>query len=426
MNVAAAQKRYTELLEKGFLGPSLKENPTLPSVGVTAARNAGVEVDDAGKMRCPDGTPGAGTFTDLQQSNCKVPNVSGRKGLDSQEIVEFKVGLFNTRTRLGRAGQAVGSYALPGDESKLRRPVRSAAARGLTPGGGGKLGPRLRGPRVYRCPPGFENGGRFTDSRLTTCGRRLFAPSAITSAAEIAGGPDGPGSTRLGRVASRVVGGTPGEGAGRLIEAGTPGNPVQISRNASIPQVGAPNESRRIQSLRKAESQLRSDPSKKFLIRRDGVALTPSVSMSALVRQKNNKDMEGGTIATFGSKSNFAKQELPVLLNSSAKSLAIVLPGSGTATVVKDKTPDAAQRRAINAASRASSGPEAITAIVEASGGSLSLKLDNVKGGVKLVRVRPAGGGPSRQVPEWVYETYLHKGAAGREGRDIWVLVKGE
>lgn len=421
MNVSAAEKRFASLLEKGFLGPSLKENPSLPSVGVTAARNAGVVVDDAGKMRCPDGTPGAGTFTDLQQSNCKIPNVSGRKSLDSQEVVDFKVGLFNTRTRLGRASQAVGTYALPGDESRLRHPVRSTVARGLTPGGGGKLGPRLRGPRVFRCPPGYENGGRFTNSGMTTCGRRLFVPSPISAAAEIAGGPDG---SRVARSASRFIGGKPGDGAGRLIRGGGVGNPVQISRNANIPPVGATNESRRMESIAKAVRQTRADSGKKFLVRRDGVVMSPSVSMATLVRQKNNKDMDGGTIVVHGTKSNFAKQELPVLINSSAKNLAISLPGRGTVTVTKNKTPNASQRKAINDAVRANPGPEGIVAAVEASGGSLSLKLSETKGGPKMVRVRPAGGGPSRQVPEWVYETYLHRGALGREGRDIWVLVR--
>lgn len=423
MQIVAAEKRFASLLEKGFLGPSLKENPSLPSVGVSAARNAGVEVDDAGKMRCPDGTPGAGAFTDLQQSNCKVPNVSGRKGLESQAVIEFKVGLFNTRTRLGRAGQAIGTYVLPGDESKLRHPIRSGAASALTPGGG-KLGPRLRGPRVFRCPPGYENGGRFTNSRLTTCGRRLFTPASIATAADIAGGPDGGRASRLGRAARRFLGGNPGEGAGRAIEAGTPGNPVQISRRAAIPQLGAPNESRRVQAIRKAASEVRSDPSKKFFVRKDGMPLSPSVSMASLARQKNNTDMDGGTIVAFGRKNGFAREELPVLINSSAKSLAIVLPGKGMATVTKNRTPNASQKNAINAAARNSTGPEAIVDIVAASGGSLSLKLDDVKGGSKTVRVRPAGGGPSRQVPEWVYETYLHRGAAGREGRDIWVIVR--
>ena len=41
------------LLFKGFLGPTLKDNDALQSVGMRAARAAGVIVDSAGKLRCP-------------------------------------------------------------------------------------------------------------------------------------------------------------------------------------------------------------------------------------------------------------------------------------------------------------------------------------------------------------------------------------
>ncbi len=59
---------------KGFLGRSLRENRGLPSVGISSARRSGVPVDDAGKMRCPPGTPNANQFTDINMSNCMVPS----------------------------------------------------------------------------------------------------------------------------------------------------------------------------------------------------------------------------------------------------------------------------------------------------------------------------------------------------------------
>lgn len=58
---------------KGFLGPSVRDDDKLPSVGTRAARAAGVIVDDLGKLRCPPGTPNANQFTDMQMSNCMVP-----------------------------------------------------------------------------------------------------------------------------------------------------------------------------------------------------------------------------------------------------------------------------------------------------------------------------------------------------------------
>lgn len=72
--VAAFKSIGDEIRLKGFLGPTLKENNSTPSVGVSAARNAGVIVDDAGKMRCPPGTPNANQFTDINMSNCMIPS----------------------------------------------------------------------------------------------------------------------------------------------------------------------------------------------------------------------------------------------------------------------------------------------------------------------------------------------------------------
>lgn len=63
-----------DVVVKGFLGPSIRENNALPSVGHRAARRAGIIVDDNGKMRCPPGTPNANQFTDMQMSNCMVPS----------------------------------------------------------------------------------------------------------------------------------------------------------------------------------------------------------------------------------------------------------------------------------------------------------------------------------------------------------------
>ena len=71
-SVAVVQENL--LLFKGFLGPTIKDKPELGSVGVRAARAAGVIVDAAGKLRCPPGTPNANQFTDMQMSNCLVPS----------------------------------------------------------------------------------------------------------------------------------------------------------------------------------------------------------------------------------------------------------------------------------------------------------------------------------------------------------------
>ena len=72
--VAAFLSVSESISYKGFLGPSLRENDSFPSVGVSSARRSGVIVDDNGKMRCPPGTPNANQFTDINMSNCMVPS----------------------------------------------------------------------------------------------------------------------------------------------------------------------------------------------------------------------------------------------------------------------------------------------------------------------------------------------------------------
>lgn len=62
------------LMFKGFLGPTIKDNDGLQTVGMRAARAAGVIVDALGKLRCPPGTPNANQFTDMQMSNCMTPS----------------------------------------------------------------------------------------------------------------------------------------------------------------------------------------------------------------------------------------------------------------------------------------------------------------------------------------------------------------
>ena len=423
MEIQVSIDRVSKISQKGFLGPSLKENIGLPSVGISAARNAGVDVDDDGRMRCPDGSPGAGTFTDLQQSNCKVPNLSSKKTLLTPGVIEFKAGLFNTRTRLGRTGQAMGSLALPGDISKLKNPVRSAAGNLFTPGKP-KLGPRLRAPQIFRCPAGYENGGRFAREGLSGCGRRLFTPEpggarqAFASATEAA--RDAGKASRF-----RTQGGTPGDGNGRGIDVSNRvGDPVQVSRRVQIPESGKTDTGRRESSLNASVDVVRKSPAKRLLVRADGVALSPAVSLAMLAKQKDNKDMKGGTLVANAKKSKFGQEELSVLVNSSASAVKLVLPGKGVVTVAKNRNLTSAEKRAVSAAARANIDPSRIADITKASGGALTYALENVTGSKDDIRIRPATGGPSRMVPEWVYETYLKKSAVGREDRDIWVLVK--
>ena len=74
-----------------------------------------------------------------------------------------------------KLGRAALSLAIPGDSDPIRSPIRSAIYRTLTPGKPSFSGSIPTKPsRGYRCPEGYQYGGRFTDSRLSTCGAKLF------------------------------------------------------------------------------------------------------------------------------------------------------------------------------------------------------------------------------------------------------------
>ena len=90
------------LLFKGFLGPTLKDNDALQSVGMRAARAAGVIVDSAGKLRCPPGTPNANQFTDMQMSNCLVPSAETLATQAANAVQRFVDGFRFKKGRLAK------------------------------------------------------------------------------------------------------------------------------------------------------------------------------------------------------------------------------------------------------------------------------------------------------------------------------------
>ena len=101
------------------------------------------------------------------------------------EVSEKRVGIFGSSSRAGQAAQAAGTIILPGDISDIRSPIRSQIYETLTPGGGRGLpsGRRLirgagrtgRGARnKFRCPPGFQKGGTFTNAQFSTCGAQIL------------------------------------------------------------------------------------------------------------------------------------------------------------------------------------------------------------------------------------------------------------
>lgn len=426
MDVESSVHRFLDTSVKGFLGPTLKENPGLPSLGIRAARDAGVVVDsNTGKMRCPNDTPGAGRFTDIQMSNCSVPlNAAEIQGTfkSFEEEMEQKAGIFHSSTRTGRAAQAVGSIVLPGNSSAVRSPVASATTSFLR--GGGKrprVGSAIGSIDKFRCPAGFENGGRFTGRDFSGCGALVFSPAdgfrlddAVTESI--------PGSRRpkLGFDLSIP---NAGESSSRILR-GTDftDRATQINRNVNIPRNGDVNDALRQANARRAAALVAKNRDDSYLVRRDGVTLKPEVDFDKLASLITNPDMDAGIFVTDGTT---ISKEIDMLLNTRLGAVLLVLPDGSTAKITKARQLTAGDKRVATERWAEAPGPEGLLGII-----------DNVDGGFKFVytgnqhlfqdvQIRPAKGGATRTVPRWVYETYLSSKAVGREGRQVWELVDG-
>jgi len=415
---------------KGFLGPSLKENPELEDLGTRSARAAGIAVE-GGKLRCPDGAAGAGRFTDMQQTNCMIPLSEAERTASSaakkafslgQGMVEFKAGLFHSHGRIGRAVQAAGSYVLPGNESSITHPVRSREGSAVTPSGHHLPGGRIGGARLIRCPAGYEHGGRFSPSDLSGCGRQLFvSPTAkrgnrATRAAEAASGSAREAEGAARRSAYALDLDAPGSAAASAISSRRGGRAVQIARQANIKPVGAASEHKRRNGIARALQSLPPHSRAAYLVRKDGSILNSVREADELQNVRMNRDMEGGAlVGAAESLKGLGKSEIPLLLNTDISTVAWKLPDGNSLAVSRTDPLTLADKRRLG---RLWKTGLSIPDFEAASHGAIQTEI-NVKDKTSLKRiwVEPVSGGPSRSVPVWVFENFLAEGAEGRIGK---------
>ena len=280
--------------------------------------------------------------------NAMTARINGSQSLVDYKALVFrcseepniKVGLFGSGTRIGQSIQAVGSIAIPGDYSDIRSPVRSRLYSALTPGGGGgrNLPGGSRSERGYRCPEGYQFGGRFTDSRYSTCGQKLFdildlgeTIGRLLGIVSAAGSRRGPGSNVTGE----------------LIRGGQASGDVVISRAPDIPRVGNADRKKMGQVIEGAYSSLTTQPNgTSYLIRRDGFALKPVVSASVLRTVPDNRNMEGASYLTAVSNlDSIGKDELGLLSNTGVTSLEYVLPDGSKLKLEKSRALTVGERR---------------------------------------------------------------------------------
>ena len=282
--------------------------------------------------------------------------LSKRNGNTRQYSVK-RVGLVGSSSRLGQSVQAVGSMLTPGNVSRIRSPVRSRLYSALTPGMGSLPGRGIRGrERSYRCPEGFQYGGRFTDSELSTCGQQLFDfPSilgetiaAIRRSARGTVGAQAPQSTALGR--------------GRDI----PGQSERRDPNRTIPRVGPANKQLQRQKVQQLIPQMgKPDIQAHRMIRRDGFDLEPVVTPAVLRTIPDNRDMEGATYMMSIGSEGIGGEELGLLSNTGVTNLTYVRDDGTSVSIAKVRELTVGERRklgrTVNAAMKREAGDDELS-----------------------------------------------------------------
>jgi len=233
-----------------------------------------------------------------------------------------------------RVASTLRSLLIPGDTDPLKSPIRSAVSRILTPGKPSISGSFPTKPnRGYRCPEGYQYGGRFTDSRLSTCGLKLFdipSPLGLLISAIRRAGRNAVGANTYGKPL-------------------TPGTPIvdPVTRKPQIPRVSLDNGRAVDISIKEMARQMRSHNGTAVrLVRRDGFVLEPVVSAKVLRAIPDSRDMENGTyLLNVMNPEEIGGEELGLLSNTGIKSLRYITPNGSIFTLEKVRLLEIGERR---------------------------------------------------------------------------------
>lgn len=343
--------------------------------------------------------------------NFKAAAFSSRTKNRVGSSVEVKVGIFGSQSRLGQTVQAVGTVALPGDTSEIRSPIRSRIYSALTPGGGSGMRRAAGATRGYRCPAGFEFGGRFTDNRYSTCGAQLFGLPTLGAAI---------GGRRRGSGVAIPQAGA--ENISQVVQAGTPQErAIQIQRMAQIPRSGAENAAKRATVTSQAIISVTGAASGEGrLIRKDGIMLRPLVPSSVLRNFGGNPDMENANfVRSIAQPSDIVGDDLALLSGPAVRQIIYVAPNGTVLSIERQRDLTVGERRKFGRQLNRVAGTSDkfdvgnnIREFAAQSGGAFKYteKFPNVDKPLDLIEIEDESGG-KKQVRRWVYETFLKEGA---------------
>ena len=327
---------------------------------------------------------------------------------------ESKVGLTGSSSRFLQGVQAIGSSIAPGNISNIRNPGRSAVFSAITPGGGNLPGGAgfgaLKPERGYRCPEGFQYGGRFTDARFSTCGKKLFdIPGAIGRA--------------LGRALRAGIGdagairqNTSGRRVGALSVSG---DSIQ-SRAPQIPKVSVANRAKRTKGEDDIISKLGGvDEPYTRMVRRDGFILEPVVSAGVLRTVPDNRDMEGATYITSAlNPLQIGNDEMGLLSNTGVEKIVYALSGGSSISLGKARPLTVGERRklgkTISAAEkmpRTEDPTEALRFIAAEMEDAISYRESflGIENPNEFINIRIPGGEQKRNVRRWMRDAFYKK-----------------
>jgi len=361
--------------------------------------------------------------------------------VENDELSVKRVGIFGSNSRFGQAAQAVGSTALPGNISPVRSPrsaLRSGIYRTLTPGGGSGRGRRLagagrrllgrsgRGARNrFRCPPGFENGGTFTDRRFSTCGAQIlgipnFGPGSLL-------GGTGRALARLARNAELI------SSIGDLRSQKNPGVFIRAAQIPSTPKkVNVTARASGVNTILNAIGDTRWNIR---VSKRDGVILEPVAGLSFFANQTGDfDDVVDGSLVVRNTDASFDTPEVIEAvqsLNAGFRDVYFAIPEVGVVRFGREGGElSPADRSSLTRAlptriSRDADLPDptaGLRGFADDSGGKFVVEFGNLNEQGRLTVEKPDNtlvkvqgpGGKVLQVPQWVYETFLSRSAPRR------------
>lgn len=330
--------------------------------------------------------------------------------------INVKVGLIGSSGTIGQTVQGAGTIALPGDLSGVRSPIRSRAYSALAPGGNipglGKIRRVTPKPtRGFRCPSGFQFGGRFTDSRYSTCGAQLFdIPSVLGITIGAARRMNNKPKLPRNEVTS----------LSEVVTGGATSNTASILRMAQIPRTGADKPAERLKAVQAAIRTVTGAPTTEGrLIRRDAVVLKPIVPSSVLRKFSGNSDMDGSVmVRPIQVPKDIVGDDLALLSGPAVRQVTYVLPNGSTLTIERSRDLTVGERRKFGRQLNRVGGESDqfdvgnnIRDFANSSGGAFKYteKFPNIDKPNDVISVDNGRGGKV-EVRRWVYETFMSNG----------------